>query len=171
MLGYMNKEALSQTITSGKVTFYSRSKARLWTKGETTGNYLYLKKIEMDCDRDTLLAQVAPEGPTCHLGTTSCFGEEKYGLSFLQHLQEVISDRKHNRDQESYTSSLFDRGIDKIAQKVGEEAVEVVIASKNNNQRLFHEEVADLMFHLIVLLRERETDLQSVVDVLKERHH
>lgn len=170
MLGYMNEEALQQTLDSGKVTFYSRSKQRLWTKGETSENYLYLKSVKADCDRDALLVLASPDGPTCHTGTTSCFGNESFGLGFLAQLAEVIADRHQNPTDQSYTSSLFRKGIDKIAQKVGEEAVELVIEAKNDQKDLFLGEAADLIYHLMVLLEYKKISLEEVIGVLQERH-
>lgn len=170
MLGYMNEEALQHTLDSGKVTFYSRSKQRLWTKGETSENYLFLESVKADCDRDALLVLANPEGPTCHTGTISCFGNESYGLGFLAQLGEVIADRHQNPSDQSYTTSLFRKGIDKIAQKVGEEAVELVIEAKNDKKELFLGEAADLIYHLMVLLEYKKIPLEEVIGVLQERH-
>jgi phosphoribosyl-ATP pyrophosphohydrolase/phosphoribosyl-AMP cyclohydrolase len=171
MLGYMNKEALKITKETGKVTFYSRSRQTLWTKGETSGNFLYLKDIKLDCDSDTLLIQAAPAGPVCHTGTDTCWAEENtQGVDFLLHLEQVIEDRKTSTAEKSYTKSLFDKGINKIAQKVGEEAVELVIEAKDNNDELFINEAADLMFHYLVLLNKKGFCLEDVVKVLEERH-
>jgi phosphoribosyl-ATP pyrophosphohydrolase/phosphoribosyl-AMP cyclohydrolase len=171
MLGYMNKEALKITKETGKVTFYSRSRQTLWTKGETSGNFLYLKDIKVDCDSDTLLIQAAPTGPVCHTGTDTCWAEENtQGVDFLLHLEQVIEDRKTSTAEKSYTKSLFDKGINKIAQKVGEEAVELVIEAKDNNDELFINEAADLMFHYLVLLNKKGFCLEDVVKVLEERH-
>ena len=171
MLGYMNKEALKITKETGKVTFYSRSRQTLWTKGETSGNFLYLKDIKVDCDSDTLLIQAAPAGPVCHTGTDTCWAEENtQGVDFLLHLEQVIEDRKTSTAKKSYTKSLFDKGINKIAQKVGEEAVELVIEAKDNNDELFINEAADLMFHYLVLLNKKGFCLEDVVKVLEERH-
>ena len=171
MLGYMNKEALKITKETGKVTFYSRSRQTLWTKGETSGNFLYLKDIKVDCDSDTLLIQAAPAGPVCHTGTDTCWAEENtQGVDFLLHLEQVIEDRKTSTAEKSYTKSLFDKGINKIAQKVGEEAVELVIEAKDNNDELFINEAADLMFHYLVLLNKKGFCLEDVVKVLEERH-
>ena len=152
MLGYMNEEAYQQTIESKKVTFFSRTKKRLWTKGEESGNFLNLVDIKLDCDNDTLLASVNPDGPTCHKGTGTCWGEENIAnLGFISHLEETIKDRKENADgKKSYVASLFEDGINKIAQKVGEEAVEVVIEAKDDNDDLFLNESADLLFHYLV---------------------
>jgi phosphoribosyl-ATP pyrophosphohydrolase/phosphoribosyl-AMP cyclohydrolase len=172
MLGYMNAEAVSKTIESGKVTFFSRSKQRLWTKGEESGHFLILNSIKNDCDNDSLLIQSTPQGPTCHKGTDSCWGESKvetYG--FLSKLETIISDRKENaKSQTSYVSELFEKGLNKIAQKVGEEAVEVVIEAKDDNDDLFLNESADLLFHYLILLQAKGYKLESVVEVLKARH-
>ena len=172
MLGYMNAEAVSKTIEAGKVTFFSRSKQRLWTKGEESGHFLTLNSIKNDCDNDSLLIQVTPDGPTCHKGTDSCWGESKvetYG--FLSKLETIISDRKENaKSQTSYVSELFEKGLNKIAQKVGEEAVEVVIEAKDDNDDLFLNESADLLFHYMILLQAKGYKLESVVEVLKARH-
>lgn len=171
MLGYMNKEALEKTIRENRITFYSRSKNRLWTKGETSGNFLNLKEIMVDCDGDALLLKAEPAGPVCHTGKDTCFGEiNKGGLFFLNRLKEVIRQRKLNPSEASYTSSLFKRGINKIAQKVGEEAVELVIEAKDNDDELFKNEAADLIFHLMVLLEAKNIDLDEVVQVLENRH-
>ncbi len=172
MLGYMNQEALDVTHKTGKVTFFSRSKQRLWTKGETSGNYLELDSIQLDCDADTLLVKAKPLGPTCHLGQDTCFGNDNQttGIQFLSVLQNIIKDRKQNLPADSYTTHLFQSGINKIAQKVGEEAVEVVIEAKEANTDKLKEETADLLFHLLVLLTEREVDLDAVVAVLEQRH-
>lgn len=172
MLGYMDRLALEETRKSGKVTFYSRSKQRLWTKGETSGNFLNLDSIQTDCDGDTLLISVRPQGPTCHLGTDTCFGSDnrENGIQFLQELQKIIKNRKETAPEGSYTASLFAAGINKIAQKVGEEAVEVVIEAKESDTLNLKEEAADLLFHLMVLLEHKEVSLDEVVDVLRERH-
>lgn len=170
MLGYMNSEALNVTLETKKVTFYSRSKKRLWTKGEKSGNFLNLISISNDCDKDTLLVSVKPEGPTCHKGTDSCWGKkntENYG--FLSLLENKIKDRKNSDKANSYTKSLFQEGINKIAQKVGEEAVEVVIEAKDNNSKLFLNESADLLYHFLVLLQAKDQELANVVAVLKSR--
>ena len=177
MLGYMNAEAFEKTEKEGTVTFFSRSKQRLWTKGETSNNFLFVKEIIVDCDGDTILVKVTPAGPTCHTGADTCFGEKngqdaRIGeASFLNYLQkEVIRQRKLNPSEESYTSSLFRSGINKIAQKVGEEAVEVVIEAKDNDDDLFKNEVSDLLFHLLVLLEQKNIDLDEVISVLRSRH-
>jgi phosphoribosyl-ATP pyrophosphohydrolase/phosphoribosyl-AMP cyclohydrolase len=168
MLGYMNKEAVETTLETKKVTFYSRSKQRLWTKGEESGNYLNLKSIELDCDNDTLLIQVTPEGPTCHKGTDTCWGgENKEGT--LAYLERTIKDRRNNPDDKSYVSSLFKDGINKIAQKVGEEAVEIVIEAKDDNEELFLNEGADLLFHYLILLEAKGFNLKDILKVLDAR--
>jgi len=171
MLGYMNEEAYAQTIAKGNVTFFSRTKQRLWTKGETSGNFLKLISIKNDCDKDTLLIQVNPIGPTCHTGTDTCWNEENtmtYG--FLTQLEETIQNRKENqKDEKSYVASLFRKGINKIAQKVGEEAVEVVIEAKDDNEDLFLNESADLLFHYLILLQAKGHKLNDIVNVLKSR--
>lgn len=169
MLGYMTEEALELTRSSGKVTFYSRSNKRLWTKGEESGNFLMFKSMEIDCDNDTLLIQAEPMGPTCHTGTVTCFGNTD-ASGFIHQLQRVIEDRKVNPDGKSYTTSLFEKGINKIAQKVGEEAVETVIEAKDNNDELFLNESADLVFHLLVLLSAKGKSIEDVEAVLKSRH-
>lgn len=172
MLGYMNQEAYKKTIDSKKVTFFSRSRQRLWTKGEESGNFLNLEDIESDCDNDTLLILVKPEGPTCHTGTDTCWGEKNDEIpGFLGELEKVISNRKSDpENQDSYVASLFKNGINKIAQKVGEEAVEVVIEAKDDNEDLFLNESADLLFHYLILLQAKDHSLADVIKVLKERH-
>jgi phosphoribosyl-AMP cyclohydrolase / phosphoribosyl-ATP pyrophosphohydrolase len=171
MLGFMDEEAFEKTRKEKKVTFYSRSKKRLWTKGETSGNFLQVKEILLDCDNDTLLIKAKPDGPTCHTGADTCWKEENSGKAvFLEHLKKVIKDRKQNPSEKSYTTSLFKSGINKIAQKVGEEAVELVIEAKDNNKELFKGEAADLIFHLLVLLEEKQIDLDEIIAVLEERH-
>ncbi|WP_282016212.1 bifunctional phosphoribosyl-AMP cyclohydrolase/phosphoribosyl-ATP diphosphatase HisIE [Marinifilum flexuosum] len=172
MLGYMNKESYEKTIETGKVTFYSRSKQRLWTKGEESGNFLNLKDLSLDCDKDTLLIKVDPVGPVCHKGTDTCWEEanEASSIDFLLQLQQVITERKKNLSEKSYTASLFQKGINKIAQKVGEEAVELVIEAKDDNEDLFMGEAADLMFHYLVLLSAKGYSLEQVVALLETRH-
>jgi len=171
MLGYMNREALEKTQQEKRVTFFSRSKNRLWTKGETSGNFLEMESITVDCDRDTLLIKANPIGPVCHTGADTCFFEENQGgLSFIKHLQNIIKQRKEDPDEASYTSKLFAKGINKVAQKVGEEAVEVVIEAKDQNMELFKGEAADLLFHYLVLLEAKDVTLDEIVDVLKQRH-
>lgn len=169
MLGFMNEEALQQTQSSGKVTFYSRSKQRLWTKGEESGNFLYVKVIIADCDNDTLLVKANPVGPVCHTGADTCFGETN-SKDFLQALSETIKQRFDDRSVKSYTSNLFDRGINKVAQKVGEEAIELVIEAKDDNKELFINEAADLLFHYMVLLQAKGCSLDDVKNILMERH-
>jgi len=169
MVGYMNKEALKKTIKENIVTFFSRSKDRLWTKGETSGNYLHVKEISSDCDNDAILIKVDPAGPVCHTGDTSCFGDTT-SKGFMYKLEQVIDKRIKDNSEESYTNKLFRKGINKIAQKVGEEAVELVIEAKDNNIDLFKNEAADLMYHLLVLLKIKGVTLESIEGVLKERH-
>ena len=171
MLGYMNEEAMQVTQSSGKVTFFSRSKGRLWTKGESSDNFLLLKEISMDCDHDALLIKVEPQGPTCHTGDDTCWQEHnENALAFLARLEGVISDRKNNASDQSYTSSLFKKGINKIAQKVGEEAVEIVIEAKDDNDDLFLGEAADLLFHYLILLQAKGFVLSDVIKILEGRH-
>ena len=172
MLGYMNEEALQKTRSTKKVTFYSRTKKRLWTKGEESGNFLNLIDLKIDCDNDTLLIQAIPNGPTCHLGTDTCWSEENLqNFGFLTQLESIIKDRRENfKPQDSYVASLFSKGINKIAQKVGEEAVEVVIESKDSNNELFLNESADLLFHYLMLLQAKGFALNDVVEILKKRH-
>lgn len=169
MLGYMNEEAYEKTLREKKVTFYSRSKQRLWTKGETSGNFLHLKEILIDCDGDTLLIKVHPQGPACHTGADTCFNETNSEWN-ISTLEQIVDDRKRNPKKGSYTTSLFESGINKIAQKVGEEAVELVIEAKDNNKELFLNEAADLMYHYLVLLKEKGFSLQDVNAVLRKRH-
>jgi phosphoribosyl-AMP cyclohydrolase / phosphoribosyl-ATP pyrophosphohydrolase len=171
MLGFMNEEAYQKTMEEKKVTFFSRTKNRLWTKGETSSNFLMVKEVLVDCDGDTLLIKADPQGPVCHTGADTCFDEtNKSGFGFLEHLQQVIRDRKNNPSDASYTSSLFKKGINKVAQKVGEEAVELVIEAKDQNDELFTNEAADLIYHLMVLLEAKNIDLANVVAVLESRH-
>ncbi|MES2648007.1 MAG: bifunctional phosphoribosyl-AMP cyclohydrolase/phosphoribosyl-ATP diphosphatase HisIE [Bacteroidota bacterium] len=177
MVGFMNEEALVQTQSSGKVTFFSRSKQRLWTKGETSGNYLLMKQVISDCDNDTLLIKAQPVGPACHTGADTCFNEINSHINavgqelvFLSHLESIITNRKNNPAEKSYTASLFAKGINKIAQKVGEEAVEIVIEAKDNNDDLFLGEAADLMFHYLILLQAKGFTLSDVTNVLQKRH-
>lgn len=169
MLGYMNEEALEKTRKEGKVTFFSRSKNRLWTKGETSKNYLYVKDILTDCDNDSILIKAEPAGPTCHTGKTSCFGEET-PKGFIYELEQVINQRIDDNSENSYTNKLYKRGINKVAQKVGEEAVEVVIEAKDDNMDLFENEAADLLYHFLILLKAKNTRLQNVEKILKGRH-
>ncbi|WP_424494307.1 bifunctional phosphoribosyl-AMP cyclohydrolase/phosphoribosyl-ATP diphosphatase HisIE [Salinimicrobium sp. GXAS 041] len=172
MLGYMNEEAYQKTLDTKKVTFFSRSKQRLWTKGEESGNFLHLVDLKEDCDNDTLLLSVNPQGPTCHKGTATCWGEgNEQNFGFISTLENVISERKNNPENEkSYVASLFKSGINKIAQKVGEEAVEVVIEAKDQNDDLFLNESADLLFHYLILLQQKGYSLKDVVEVLQKRH-
>ncbi|MCE5345120.1 MAG: bifunctional phosphoribosyl-AMP cyclohydrolase/phosphoribosyl-ATP diphosphatase HisIE [Bacteroidales bacterium] len=169
MLGYMNEDALEKTIKEGKVTFFSRSKNRLWTKGETSRNYLFVKDILTDCDNDTILIKVKPAGPVCHTGNTSCFGEET-AKGFVYELEQIINQRIEDNAENSYTNKLYKRGINKVAQKVGEEAVEVVIEAKDDNMELFENEAADLLYHLLILLKAKDTRLQNIEEVLQKRH-
>ncbi len=172
MLGYMNREALAKTMETGKVTFYSRSKQRLWTKGEASGNYLELVAVKEDCDQDTLLVRVHPAGPVCHTGSDTCWNEENdASLGFLAHLERIIEERKQQPDNEnSYVASLFRKGINTIAQKVGEEAVETIIEAKDTNDSLFLNESADLLFHYLVLLNAKGFRLADIERLLAERH-
>jgi phosphoribosyl-AMP cyclohydrolase / phosphoribosyl-ATP pyrophosphohydrolase len=170
MLGFMNAAALAKTQELQKITFFSRSKNRLWTKGEESGNYLLLKDIKADCDNDTLLIKATPQGPTCHTGADTCWNEKNEPDNFLLQLEIIIADRKNNPSEKSYTSSLFEKGINKIAQKVGEEAVELVIEAKDNNKDLFLGEAADLLFHYMVLLQAKGFSLNEVIQELKKRH-
>jgi phosphoribosyl-ATP pyrophosphohydrolase/phosphoribosyl-AMP cyclohydrolase len=176
MLGFMNQEAIDKTRELGHVTFYSRSKQRLWTKGESSGNFLKFIDLIVDCDNDTLLIKANPIGATCHTGADTCFGEQNVVESsatpaqFLFKLEQIIAGRKENPSDTSYTSSLFKKGINKVAQKVGEEAIELVIEAKDNNRALFLGEAADLLFHYLVLLRAKDFELNDVVAVLQERH-
>lgn len=180
MLGYMNREAYDKTVAENVVTFFSRSKQRLWTKGETSSNFLHVQQILVDCDGDTLLIKANPAGPVCHTGADTCFNEENRATpgranpgrgQFLNYLQSIIHERKINPVEQSYTASLFKRGINKIAQKVGEEAVELVIEAKDSNDHLFKGEAADLLFHFLVLLEQKSIDLDDVIAVLASRHH
>ncbi|MEL6655298.1 MAG: bifunctional phosphoribosyl-AMP cyclohydrolase/phosphoribosyl-ATP diphosphatase HisIE [Bacteroidota bacterium] len=169
MLGYMNEAALEKTLAEKRVTFYSRTKERLWTKGETSGNFLNLVDLQLDCDQDTLLALVNPIGPTCHTGTDTCFGTTNEG-EFVRHLEKVIQQRRDEPSDTSYTSSLFKKGINKVAQKVGEEAVELVIEAKDDNEELFLNEAADLLYHYLVLLAAKGYAWEDVMQVLRSRH-
>ena len=171
MLGYMNRESYDKTVADNIVTFFSRSKQRLWTKGETSGHFLHVRELLVDCDGDTLLIKATPDGPTCHTGADTCFDEVNQGQGqFLNYLQGIIHDRKVNPSDSSYTTTLFNRGINKIAQKVGEEAVELVIEAKDDNDDLFRGEAADLLFHFLVLLEQKNVDLDDIVAVLQSRH-
>ncbi len=170
MLGYMNQEALNQTNATGKVTFFSRSKNRLWVKGESSGNFLHLQSIYLDCDQDTLLVKAIPVGPVCHNGTDTCFAEEEQSaFLFLSKLENTIKSRHQNPTESSYTSQLFAKGINKVAQKVGEEAVELVIEAKDTNDDLFLGEAADLLYHYLILLRAKGFELNDVLKVLATR--
>ena len=169
MLGYMNKEAVDKTIAEGKVTFFSRTKNRLWTKGEESGNFLLVDEILQDCDNDTLLIKAFPQGPTCHTGSTSCFNDNT-SKGFLYKLENVIEKRISDNDESSYTAKLFARGINKVAQKVGEEAIELVIESKDNNIDLFKNEAADLLYHFVILLKTKNLKLEDIEEVLEGRH-
>jgi phosphoribosyl-AMP cyclohydrolase / phosphoribosyl-ATP pyrophosphohydrolase len=171
MLAYMNQEAFDKTIETKKVTFFSRSKNRLWTKGEESGNFLNLVDIKVDCDKDSLLVLAEPVGPTCHTGTDTCWGEKnKAEFGFISELEEIIDDRKNKPSEKSYTASLFAKGINKIAQKVGEEAVELVIEAKDDNLELFMNEAADLIFHFLVLLKAKSVDFSAIAKILENRH-
>ncbi len=170
MLGFMNEEALHKTEETGKVTFYSRSKNRLWTKGEESGNFLELRSMAVDCDNDTLLIKVHPLGPVCHTGADTCWSEKNHSDNFLLYLEEIIALRRKASVDESYVARLFAKGMNKIAQKVGEEAVELVIEAKDNNEELFLNEAADLMFHYLVLLNAKGYKLQDVISILQKRH-
>ena len=171
MLGFMNQAAVDATLAEGKVSFYSRSKNRLWTKGEESGNFLNYISMSLDCDQDSLLIQASPEGPVCHMGTDTCWGEENTSsISFLNRLEQIIADRKNADPSSSYVASLFAKGINKIAQKVGEEAVELVIEAKDNNEQLFLDESADLLFHYMILLQSKGYVLADVAKVLAQRH-
>lgn len=170
MLGFMNAEALKKSEEEGKVTFYSRSKKRLWTKGEESGHFLMVKQVLLDCDQDTLLIKAEPLGPTCHTGADTCWSERNHKDDFLYYLEDIIDLRKQSNDPKSYVRKLFADGINKIAQKVGEEAVELVIEAKDQNEELFLNEAADLLFHYLVLLNAKGYNLQDIVDVLESRH-
>ena len=171
MLAYMNREALRKTLDGGKVTFFSRSRDKLWTKGETSSNFLIFKGVQVDCDADTLLIQAEPCGPACHRNTATCFADEAQfeGISFLNHLERLIRSRKKEMPEGSYTTHLFDQGLPQISKKVGEEAVEVIVSALQGRQQT-REETADLLYHLLVFLTEREVSLGEVVDELERRH-
>lgn len=168
MLGYMNNAALEKTRNEGVVTFFSRSKQRLWTKGETSGNFLYVKDIQIDCDSDTILVKAEPVGPTCHTGSTSCFQEET-AKGFIYDLEQTIEQRIAQGGEASYTNRLFNKGVNKVAQKVGEEAVELVIEAMSNNDDLFKNEAADLLYHLLILLKTRNMKFSDIEAILKGR--
>jgi phosphoribosyl-AMP cyclohydrolase / phosphoribosyl-ATP pyrophosphohydrolase len=169
MVGYMNEEALDKTIQEGKVTFYSRSRKQLWTKGETSGNFLYVVEIKTDCDNDSILIKVRPTGPVCHNGTVSCF-EDVIAKGFLYRLEEVINQRIGDNIQDSYTNILYRKGINKITQKVGEEAVELIIEAKDDDILKFNNEAADLLYHLLILFKAKEIKLTDIEEVLLSRH-
>jgi phosphoribosyl-ATP pyrophosphohydrolase/phosphoribosyl-AMP cyclohydrolase len=170
MLGFMNEEALQKTLDTKLVTFFSRGKQRLWTKGETSNNFLHLAEIKIDCDNDTILIKATPDGPVCHTGSDTCFDEINVDGNFLHHLETIIQARKVNGPDTSYVNSLFKKGINKIAQKVGEEAVELVIEAKDNDKDKFMNEAADLLFHYLILLNAKDHKLNDVIEVLKQRH-
>lgn len=169
MLGYMNEEAFLKTQKEGRVTFYSRSRNSIWTKGETSGNYLIVESIMNDCDNDALLIMATPTGPVCHKGTDNCFNENK-AKGFLYKLEKIIESKIAEGNNESYTSSLFNKGINKIAQKVGEEAVELIIEAKDNDESLFKNEAADLLFHFLLLLKAKKYSLEDIETILKKRN-
>jgi phosphoribosyl-ATP pyrophosphohydrolase/phosphoribosyl-AMP cyclohydrolase len=169
MLGYMNAAAFQKTQEEKRVTFFSRSKNRLWTKGESSGHYLMVSSIDLDCDQDTLLIKATAMGPTCHTGKSSCFGEDAIPRGFLYVLQNIIANRIDNNEQNSYTNNLYNRGINKVAQKVGEEAVELIIEAKDNNANLFKNEAADLLFHLLVLFKMKQVKLEDIEAILELR--
>ena len=169
MLGFMNAEAFALTQTSGRVTFFSRSRAELWTKGETSGNYLAVREILIDCDADTILIKAAPAGAVCHTGADTCFNETNEPADFLFELEKIIRDRQQNASEDSHTSRLFAKGLNKIAQKVGEEAVELVIEAKDDNAELFKSEAADLLYHMLVLFAEKNITLGEVLETLRQR--
>lgn len=171
MLGYMNQEAYDKTTQSGYITFYSRSRNKLWTKGETSGNYLKLKKISLDCDSDTYLAMAEPLGPTCHKGSPSCFINSHPEIQFLSELESIIESRRSESTEKSYTARLFEEGLARMSQKVGEEGLEVSLAAVQRNHEELKSESADLLFHLLVLLRSQNLSLFDVIEVLKSRHN
>jgi phosphoribosyl-ATP pyrophosphohydrolase/phosphoribosyl-AMP cyclohydrolase len=170
MLGFMNEEAVKRTEETGRVTFFSRTKNRLWTKGEESKNYLELKSISIDCDNDTLLIKAHPLGPVCHTGADTCWSEKNHNDDFLLYLEDIINLRKQANVEDSYVAKLLSKGINKVAQKVGEEAVELVIEAKDDNEELFLNEAADLIFHYLVLLNAKGYQLQDVISILKKRH-
>ena len=170
MVGFMNEEAIQVTQQKGQVTFYSRSKNRLWTKGEESGNFLELKSISVDCDADTTLIKASPLGPVCHTGSDTCFNEKNEDAYFLNYLESIIQQRKEASPEDSYVAKLFQKGINKIAQKVGEEAVEIVIEAKDSNTDLFLNEAADLLFHYLILLNAKGHSLKDVIQILEKRH-
>ena len=168
MLGYMNEEAYAKTIKENKVTFYSRTKKRLWTKGETSGHFLYLVDLQLDCDNDTILIKANATGPTCHTGSTTCFKEET-SKGFIYELQAIINQRIDEKNEKSYTHQLYQKGINKVAQKVGEEAIELIIEAKDNNDGLFKNEAADLLYHLLILLKTKGFSLEDIEAILEKR--
>ena len=170
MLGYMNEEAFQKTQDEKRVTFFSRSKNRLWTKGEESGNFLNVVSMHIDCDNDTIFIKVNPVGPVCHTGADTCFNEKNIATNFLSELEQIINERKNNPSDKSYVSTLFQKGINKIAQKVGEEAVELVIEAKDNDEKLFKDEAADLLFHYLILLSAKGCSLNDVIKVLQVRN-
>ena len=170
MLGFMNEEALNRTVETKLATFYSRSKKRLWTKGETSKNYLHLIEVKVDCENDTILIKVKPDGPVCHTGSDTCFDEKNADKDFLTYLEQIIQSRKEGGSEGSYVNSLFKKGINKIAQKVGEEAVELVIEAKDDSEDKFQNEAADLLFHYLVLLNAKKSNLNNIIQILKQRH-
>lgn len=170
MLGFMNEEAFVKTEETGLVTFYSRSKKRLWTKGEDSGNHLKVRQVLLDCDKDTILIKAEPKGPVCHTGADTCWSERNHKDDFLYYLEDIIRLRRSSSDETSYVKKLFDKGVNKIAQKVGEEAVELVIEAKDVNQALFLNEAADLLFHYLILLQQKNCSLTDVVEILRQRH-
>ena len=169
MLGFMNAESFAKTQKTGKVTFFSRSRAALWTKGETSGNFLEVREILIDCDADTILIKATPAGAVCHTGAETCFNEQNEATDFLFELEKIIRDRKQNPSEDSYTSKLFVKGLNKIAQKVGEEAVELVIEAKDDNAEFFKAEAADLLYHMLVLFAEKNIALSDVLEALRQR--
>ncbi len=171
MLAYMNREAYEMTAQTGRATFYSRSRDQLWEKGETSGNWLEVRDISVDCDGDTLLLMAEPKGPVCHTGSATCFGNvNNRDISFLGKLDDLILQRKRELPENSYTTTLFNAGLNKVAQKLGEEAVELIIESKDNNEELFLNEAADLVYHLVVLLRQKDFSIRDVISLLEKRH-
>ncbi len=170
MLGYMDAEAFEKTQAEKRVTFFSRSKNRLWTKGEESGNFLDVNQVLIDCDNDTVLIKAIPVGPVCHTGADTCFNEANTSTDFLNELEQIINNRKNNPTTASYTSSLFTKGINKIAQKVGEEAVELIIEAKDSNDELFENEAADLLFHYLILLAAKGYSINNIIDILKSRN-
>jgi len=169
MLGFMNREAFELTKLSGKATFFSRSRQALWTKGETSGNFLAVREILIDCDADTILIKATPVGAVCHTGADTCFADKNDGGNFLSELEKIIVNRRDNADENSYTSKLFRKGINKIAQKVGEEAIELIVEAKDDDRELFKSEAADLLYHLLVLLAAKDVSLEEVLETLKIR--